>query len=154
MPNIKRDADFRGVKTSNDIPHFGQVSGEIFAAGRRVVLHQGTNPDLAVQPRQALQLNASLPEAWNGLGLIRCSRGQYRDATNYFNAAMRYAPGFAPAHLNQAILLQQSFKNRPLALKKYQDYLAAAGKSELAEEVQQIVAKLDAGPRSTTRLNV
>jgi tetratricopeptide (TPR) repeat protein len=91
----------------------------------------------------ALQLNASLAEGWNGLGLIRSSRGSYREASNYFNAALRYAPNYPAALLNQAIVLHQYLKNRPQALLKYREYLAAAGNVENLNEVQAIVAQLD-----------
>jgi tetratricopeptide (TPR) repeat protein len=92
---------------------------------------------------KALQLNAALAEAWNGLGLIRCQRGGFRDATNYFNAAIRYDPKFAAPLLNQAIVLHQYLKNRPLALQKYREYLTLAPPSETRSQVQDWVAQLD-----------
>jgi tetratricopeptide (TPR) repeat protein len=92
---------------------------------------------------QALQLDASLAEAWNGLGLIRCQKNNYRDATNYFTAALRYDAHLSSALLNHAVVLHQHFRNRPLALQKYREYLAVAPATEQRAQVQLLAAQLD-----------
>ena len=79
----------------------------------------------------ALHLSTNNAEALNGLGLARAKRGRAADAVQFFTAAIRYHPEFAPAYLNLATIAQEDLHDNKLALENYQAYLAltpAAGR--------------------------
>jgi tetratricopeptide (TPR) repeat protein len=95
---------------------------------------------------QALRLSTNNPEALNGLGLVRVQRGRagdFNEAEQYFKAALRQRPGYAPALLNLAVLSQQYLRNRSLALEEYREYLALRPVPEDAEAVRAIVHQLE-----------
>jgi tetratricopeptide (TPR) repeat protein len=73
---------------------------------------------------QALQLGSNNPEALNGLGLVELQLNRHRDAVACFENALAQQPNYAPALLNLAVT-QQGYQNeRPLALRRYRQYLA------------------------------
>lgn len=72
----------------------------------------------------ALRLSPQNPEALNGLGLVRLGRGRAGEAARCFEGALKQQPDYRPALLNLAIVAHQYLKDRPLALQKYQEYLA------------------------------
>lgn len=92
--------------------------------------------------QRALQLKPNSAVARNGLGLVLVSRSNYAAALQQFQAAAVEEAGYAPALLNAAITAQQHLKNRSLALRCYQDYLAVAPGSPAAVTVQRIVSGL------------
>ena len=93
---------------------------------------------------QALALGTRSPEAWNGLGMLALQQGRPRDAFTCFASALQFQSNFPPALLNQAIVCQQYLKNRPLALQKYREYLAAKPIAANVPAVQTIVHQLEA----------
>jgi tetratricopeptide (TPR) repeat protein len=84
------------------------------------------------------------------LGMVNVQKGHYRDALNCFTNALRYQSNYGPALLNEAVLYQEAFKNRALALQKYREYLALRPLQPQAAAVEQLVMKLD--PSSAARL--
>jgi tetratricopeptide (TPR) repeat protein len=73
---------------------------------------------------QALQLGSNNPEALNGLGLVELQLNRHRDAVACFENALAQQPNYAPALLNLAVISQGYVSERPLALQKYNQYLA------------------------------
>ena len=71
-----------------------------------------------------LYLSPDNPEALNGLGLARVERGRSREAAQFFAAAAKGKPVFAPAVLNLATVAQQYLHDNALALQNYRAYLA------------------------------
>ncbi len=71
-----------------------------------------------------LYLSPDNPEALNGLGLARISRGKPREAAQFFAAAAKQKPVFGPAVLNLATVAQQYLHDNSLALQNYRIYLA------------------------------
>ncbi|HTY87789.1 MAG TPA: tetratricopeptide repeat protein [Candidatus Acidoferrum sp.] len=72
----------------------------------------------------ALYLSPDNPEALNGLGLARVERGRPHDAVQFFTAATKQKPDYAPAWLNLATVAQQYLHDDALALQNYRAYLA------------------------------
>ena len=72
----------------------------------------------------ALALDTNNAEALNGLGLAQVQRGRPREAVQYFAAANRAQPDYAPALLNLATMARQYLRDNALALQKYRAYLA------------------------------
>jgi Flp pilus assembly protein TadD len=66
-----------------------------------------------------LYLSPDNPEALNGLGLARISRGKPREAAQFFAAAAKQRPVFGPAVLNLATVAQQYLHDNALALQNY-----------------------------------
>ena len=92
---------------------------------------------------EALRLNSQNAEALNGLGVVQSQRNHSREAVQYFNAALRQQPDFAPALLNLAVISQQSLNNRPLALQKYREYLALQPRPPNWESVNETARALE-----------
>ncbi|MDB6037316.1 MAG: Tetratricopeptide 2 repeat protein [Verrucomicrobiales bacterium] len=89
------------------------------------------------------KLEPKNPEMLDGLGVIQLQRKRPRDAFNYFEAALQQNPQFAPALLNEAIVLQQYLNNRPAALQKYEAYLALKPATPNLEAIQESAHRLD-----------
>jgi Flp pilus assembly protein TadD len=81
-------------------------------------------------------------EALNGLGLARLQRGRPRDAAQFFAAAARAHPDFAPAILNLAIVCDQYLHDERTALENYRVYLALTPRPADWEAVNDLVQKL------------
>lgn len=90
----------------------------------------------------ALQLNPSLPEALNGLGLIQIQRKHLREALTFFNAALEKRPDYGPALLNLAITYHP--QNRQLALRKYREYLDLKPRPSEFSTVEEIIRQIEA----------
>jgi tetratricopeptide (TPR) repeat protein len=73
---------------------------------------------------QARLMDGQNPEALNDMGVVQLQRNRVTEAAQFFNAALRYKPDYAPAILNMAILSQTHLNNRPEALKRYREYLS------------------------------
>jgi len=93
--------------------------------------------------RQALQLNAESVEAMNGLGLVEWQRSRYRESAAWFTNALAHQPNFAPALLNLAVILQGYLNNRPLALQKYNEYLALTPRPADWQAVSTVARQLE-----------
>jgi tetratricopeptide (TPR) repeat protein len=93
---------------------------------------------------RALQINNRLPDALNGLGLVRMQRRHYAEAYRQFEAALRVQADHAPALLNGAIVAHQFLNDRAAALQKYQRYLALKPQPAEWEAVDRIARQLDA----------
>jgi tetratricopeptide (TPR) repeat protein len=74
--------------------------------------------------QEALRLEAQNPEALNGLGMVRYHQRRYGEAQQFFLAAIKKSPDFAPAILNSAIVAHVRFQDYPAALQRYRQYLA------------------------------
>ena len=103
---------------------------------------------------EALHLNPQNPEALNDLGLVEIERGRYREAAAHFNNALKQQPNYGPAMLNLAIVSQLYLNNRPFALQKYQEYLAAntqaANWNAVKATARQLAEELNPPPRPVT----
>ncbi|MCL4179800.1 MAG: tetratricopeptide repeat protein [Verrucomicrobia bacterium] len=80
--------------------------------------------------RQALKIDAGAPEALNGLGLVQVQRRRYPEAYQHFQAATRAQPDYAPALRNAAVVAHQFLKNKPVALRNYQELLSLSNVSD------------------------
>jgi Flp pilus assembly protein TadD len=72
----------------------------------------------------ALSIDSNDAEALNDLGLTQLQRGRSRGAAQYFAAAKRAQPDYAPALLNLATVERQYLRDDALALQDYRAYLA------------------------------
>ncbi|MEJ0091495.1 MAG: tetratricopeptide repeat protein [Limisphaerales bacterium] len=91
----------------------------------------------------AYYLNTNNAAALNGLGLVQARRGHARDAVQFFTAATRYHPDFAPAFLNLATVAQQDLHDNKLALQNYRAYLALTPRPANWDAVNEIVKNLE-----------
>src|ERR1700722_1906792 len=92
--------------------------------------------------REVLKMNSQNVEAWNDLGLVQLQHRRYRDASTYFNSALKMQPNYGPALLNLAVT-EIYLNNRPLALQKYQEYLAANPHAANWDAVNAAAQQLD-----------
>ena len=76
--------------------------------------------------KAALKQNSDLPEAWNGLGLIHAKRGQPQKAWDSFEKAIEKNEKYAPAFLNQAVILQSQAMQRQASDKQWRQHLSRA----------------------------
>jgi tetratricopeptide (TPR) repeat protein len=105
---------------------------------------------------EARQISAQNPEALNGLGLVQLQRNRPREAAQFFSAALKQQPDYAPALLNLAVVSQLYLNNRPFALAKYREYLALTPRAPNWEAVNTTALGLAqdlnvaSGPPGTT----
>ena len=92
---------------------------------------------------EALRSNPQNAEALNGLGLVQVQRGHPAEGAAFFASALSAQPQFAPALLNQAIVSQQYLRDRPLALRKYRDYLALKPAPPDVAAVSAVARRID-----------
>lgn len=92
----------------------------------------------------ALQLNPSLPEALNGLGLIHLQRRDLRKTLTYLTAALEKQSNYGPALLNLAIVYHQYFNERRIALRKYHEFLELKPRPSNATAVEDIARQIEA----------
>ncbi len=105
---------------------------------------QSGNHDAAERTyRSILQVNARVPQALNGMGLVQAYRKKPLDALYYFNAALTHDPSYGTAMLNAAVLAHRSLNNRPLALQRYREYLALKPRPANSREVEKIARDID-----------
>lgn len=93
---------------------------------------------------RALQLAPRSAPALNGLGLALVQRGRAPQAMQQFDAALSAQTNYAPALLNQAITAQVHLRDRALALRKYQEYMALPVLQEHRAEAQALANALEA----------
>jgi tetratricopeptide (TPR) repeat protein len=93
---------------------------------------------------QALKVNPGSPEALNDLGIIALQRRKGREALQWFDRALQAQADYAPAILNQAVILQGMPGNKALALQRYKAYLSLEPNSKEAPVVRQNIAVLSA----------
>ena len=91
---------------------------------------------------EALRLGGRNPEVLNTLGLIQVQRRRATDAVQYFQAALQMQTNYAPAMLNLAIVYHRYLANYPLAIEKYESYLATCPNATNAEAVKSLVRSL------------
>ncbi len=92
---------------------------------------------------EALRINAQDPEALNDLGVAQLQLHRQREAIASFNAALRLQPNYGPALLNLATVSDLYLKDRPLALRKYREYLALRPRPANWEAVYASAQQLD-----------
>jgi tetratricopeptide (TPR) repeat protein len=102
--------------------------------------------------REVLKMNSQNVEAWNDLGLVQLQRRRYRDASTYFNSALKLQPNYGPALLNQAVT-EIYLNNRPMALQKYQEFLAANPHDTKWDAVNAAAQQLDSELNPPTRFS-
>jgi len=94
----------------------------------------------------AYHLNTNNAESLNGLGMVSVQRGRPRDAAQFFAAAVRLHPDFAPAILNMATVDAQYLHDNKAALENYRAYLALTPRPENWDEVNAVVNNLGQPP--------
>ncbi len=110
----------------------------------------------------ALAIDTNNAEAWNGLGLAQMQRGRPREAVQYFAAANRAQPDYAPALLNLATMARQYLRDNTLALQDYRAYLALTPHradwdqvntlaNDLEQQMTGIAASAPSNPQRTQR---
>jgi tetratricopeptide (TPR) repeat protein len=100
----------------------------------------------------ALYLSPNNAEALNGLGLARVERGRPRDAAQFFAAATKEQPDYAPAWLNLATVAQQYLHDNALALQNYRAYLALTPRPANWEAVNEIANGLETPAAGTAAI--
>ncbi len=88
-------------------------------------------------------LKSNDAEAFNGIGLASIQRGRWRDAAQWFAAALQARSDFAPARLNLATVNQQYLRDNKAALENYRAYLALTPRPANWEEVNALAAGLE-----------
>ncbi len=104
----------------------------------------------------ALTIDSNDAEAFNGLGLAQMQRGRPREAAQYFAAAKRAQPDYAPAVLNLATVERQYLRDNRLALQDYRAYLALTPRRADWDQVNAIANDLEQavnGAASPSRSN-
>ncbi|MGA2853456.1 MAG: tetratricopeptide repeat protein [Verrucomicrobiota bacterium] len=91
----------------------------------------------------ALSLNTNNAGALNGLGLARVAGGHPQDAAQFFSAAVRFHPNYAPALLNLATVDRQYLRDDAQALKNYRAYLALTPRPSDWDAVNDLVKSLE-----------
>jgi tetratricopeptide (TPR) repeat protein len=91
----------------------------------------------------ALHFSPDDAEALNGLGLARVQRGRAHEAAEFFVAAVRAHPDYAPAILNLATVEQQYLHDDRSALQHYREYLALTPRPANWDEVNAIANNLE-----------
>jgi tetratricopeptide (TPR) repeat protein len=92
---------------------------------------------------QARLIDGQDPAALNDMGVAELERNRVTEAGQFFNAALRAKPDYAPAILNMAILYQTHLNNRQYALQRYHDYLALTPKPANWEAVDAAARALE-----------
>lgn len=93
--------------------------------------------------RETLRVSPQNVEALNGLGLVQFQRNRPREAVQFFGDALKRRPGYRPALLNLATVLDQHLNDRAGALQKYREYLALKPKSADWEAVHAVAQSLE-----------
>ncbi len=88
-------------------------------------------------------LGANSPEVLNNLGVIDVQRKRLADAATYFGAALTQQSDYGPALLNLATLYERQPNTRPLALRKYREYLALNPRPDNWNAVAKLAQDLD-----------
>ncbi|HEX9047063.1 MAG TPA: tetratricopeptide repeat protein [Verrucomicrobiae bacterium] len=88
-------------------------------------------------------MDATNPDALNGLGLARVQRGRFGEAAQFFAAAVQGHPTFAPAWLNLAIVNQQFLHDNKAALEDFRRYLGITPRPANYDEVKAFAASLE-----------
>jgi len=91
----------------------------------------------------ALAIETNDAEALNGLGLAQMQRSRPREAAQYFAAATKAQPDYAPALLNLATVARQYLRDNALALQNYQAYLALTPRRADWDQVNAIADNLE-----------
>jgi tetratricopeptide (TPR) repeat protein len=104
-------------------------------------LHDLTGAEKSLN--QARLIDGQDPEALNDMGVVYAQRNRVTEAGQFFNAALRARPDYAPAILNMAILYQTHLNNRQYALQRYHDYLALTPKPGNWEAVDAAARALE-----------
>ncbi len=91
----------------------------------------------------ALAIDSNAAGALNGLGLAQMQRGRPREAAQYFAAASRAQPDYAPALLNLATVARQYLHDNALALQNYRAYLALTPRRADWDQVNSIADNLE-----------
>jgi tetratricopeptide (TPR) repeat protein len=68
--------------------------------------------------------------AYNHLGILQRYKGQFEEARNQYQRALRIDSGYALAHLNLGILFDLYLQDLKLALQHYQQYQALTDKED------------------------
>lgn len=101
----------------------------------------------------ALAINSNAAGALNGLGLAQMQRGRPRDASQYFAAAKKAQPDYAPALLNLATVARQYLHDNTLALENYRAYLAVTPHRPDWDQVNAIADNLEQTMNGTANLS-
>jgi len=104
-------------------------------------LHDLTGAEKSLN--QARLIDGQDPVALNDMGVVCVQRNRVTEAGQFFNAALRSKPDYAPAILNMAILYQTHLNNRQYALQRYHDYLALTPKPANWEAVDAVARALE-----------
>ena len=95
--------------------------------------------------RKALEIDATSPDAANGLGVLLVEANRPSEAVDWFRRAVDTRPGFVEAELNYAIALQQS-GDRQRAIEVYRSLLANPGNYPREKQAaRELLAALGAG---------
>ncbi len=92
--------------------------------------------------QRALSLSTNNPEGLTGLGMIRQRRGNGAEAAQFFAAALKQDPNYGPALLNYGVMAQTVLRDRALAIRLYERYLALRPSPPRANEVSNVLRQL------------
>ena len=117
------------------------VEGFVKLGEAQIALHDLTGAEKSLN--QARLIDGQDPEALNDMGVVQLDRNRVTEAAQFFNAALRTKPDYAPAILNMAIISQTHLNNRQYALQRYHDYLALNPKPANWESVDAAARALE-----------
>jgi tetratricopeptide (TPR) repeat protein len=124
------------------ILHQGKsAAGWVKLGAAQLRLGDLSNAELSLN--EALRLNPQDAETMNDMGVVQLQRRRLRDATGWFDGALKLRPDYGPARLNLAIAMQQSPGGRALALQNYQQYLALDPRPANWDAVNAVAQQLD-----------
>lgn len=91
----------------------------------------------------ALRINQDLPDAWNGLAMIRLQRGKTAEAWQYVNHALKLAPQNPQALLNSGLIASQYLKDRNTALDRFRAYVNLHPAPENADSIRVLIRQIE-----------
>ncbi len=91
----------------------------------------------------ALRINQDLPDAWNGLAMIRLQRGKTAEAWQYVNHALKLAPQNPQALLNSGLIASQYLKDRNTALDRFRTYVNLHPAPENADSIRVLIRQIE-----------
>ena len=89
------------------VPDGGAVSAQARFNEGRALAERRDWPAAERRYREAIELDPTLPEPWNGLGYALRQQRRWDESVNAYLEALRLNPNLAPSHAHLGLLLQK-----------------------------------------------
>lgn len=93
--------------------------------------------------RNALKLTPKDAEIYNELALLELKQKRPREAVRALNTALQINPAYGPALLNQAVIAQEYYRDKKIALQRYKAFLATNPRTPEVPQVLRLVGELE-----------